>query len=129
MLITLFLAKVLGLYLVITGVAVLIRRRDILMAVGAFVEDKSSRLIVGLFTLLIGLFLVNLHNDWSTLPTMLISLFGWVAVAKGASYLFLKEPALDRLVKKFYSRSWFMIDGALAVVIGLYLAGFGFGWW
>lgn len=128
MLLTLLFAKVLGLYLLIAGIAVLTRRRDILMAVGVIVHDASARLIAGLFTLLIGLFFVNLHNDWSTLPSLLISLFGWAAVLKGIAYLFLREATLDSLVKKFYGRTWFLIDGTIAVVLGLYLAGFGFGW-
>lgn len=125
---TILLAKVLGLYMFIAGVAVLTRRRQILMAIGALVEDKSARLVVGLFTLLIGLFLANLHNDWSTLPASLVTLFAWLAVLKGALYLFLKESTLDGMVKYFYNRKWFVVDGAIAVLLGLYLAGFGYGW-
>jgi uncharacterized membrane protein HdeD (DUF308 family) len=128
MLLTILFAKVLGLYMLIAGIAVLLRRRDILLAVGAFVEDKSARLITGLLTLLIGLFVVNLHNDWSTLPASLVTLFGWIAIIKGVAYLMLKEATLDKLVKYFYNRKWFVVDGILAVLLGLYLAGFGFGW-
>jgi hypothetical protein len=128
MLLTILLSKVFGLYMLIAGVAVLTRRRQILLAIGALVEDKSARLVVGLMTLLIGLFVVNLHNVWETLPTALVSLFGWLAVLKGIGYLFLKESTLDGLVKYFYNRKWFVVDGAIAVLVGLYLAGFGFGW-
>lgn len=128
MMLTILFAKVLGLYMLIAGIAVVTRRRDLMMAVAAFVDDKSARLVIGLFTLLIGLFIVNLHNEWSTLPAGLVSLFGWIAVVKGSAYLFLREATLDRLVKKFYNRTWFMIDGVLAIVIGIYLAGFGYGW-
>ncbi len=128
MLLTILLSKVFGLYMIIAGLAVLTRRRQILLAVGALVEDKSARLVVGLMTLLIGLFIVNLHNVWDTLPTMLVSLFAWLAVVKGAAYLFLKESTLDAWTKHFLNRKWFMIDGVLTVLVGLYLAGFGFGW-
>ncbi|MCI0597671.1 hypothetical protein L0Y34_01175, partial [Candidatus Parcubacteria bacterium] len=65
---TILLAKVFGLYLLVAGVAILFRRRHVMLAVAAFVEDKSARLIAGLIALLAGLFLVNTHNDWSTLP-------------------------------------------------------------
>jgi len=128
MLLTILLAKVLGLYMLIAGVAVLLRKREFLMAIGAFIEDKSTRLVTALFTLLVGLFLVNLHNDWSTLPASLITLFGWIAIVKGGAYLLLKESTLEKLVKYFYNRKWFVVDGVLAVLLGLYLAGFGFGW-
>lgn len=128
MALTLLLAKVIGLYMLIAGLAVIFRRRPVMMAVMAFVEDKSARLIVGLFSLLIGLFLVNLHNEWNTLPAAIVSLFAWVATLKGISYLILNEATIDGLVKYFYNRKWFMIDGVLAVLIGLYLAGFGYGW-
>jgi uncharacterized membrane protein HdeD (DUF308 family) len=128
MLLTILLAKVLGLYMLIAGIAVLLRKREFLLAIGAFVEDKSTRLIAALFTLLVGLFLVNLHNDWSTLPSSLITLFGWIATIKGIAYLVLKETTLEKLVKYFYNRKWFLIDGIISVLLGLYLAGFGYGW-
>lgn len=78
--------------------------------------------------LFIGLVIVNLHNDWSTTPAALVSLIGWIGIAKGLVYFFLPEAKLVKLMKALTDRSWYVFDGLVAAALGLYLAGFGYGW-
>ncbi len=128
MILTILLAKIFGLYMLAIGVSILMNRRQMMLAVVALMKDRAVQLMGGVIALLLGLFLVNIHNDWSTLPAVLVSLVGWAALVKGLVYLFLPEAKLAKLVHALTERSWYMIDGVLAVIIGLYLAGFGFGW-
>lgn len=125
---TLFFSKVIGLYMLIAGLAIFVNRRHIMGAVIGLAHERAAQLIGGMFALVLGLVLVNLHNDWSTFPAALVSLVGWMGVLKGVAYLFLPEPKLAKLMKALTERSWYMVDGIIAVVAGLYLAGFGFGW-
>ncbi len=125
---TFLLAKVFGLYALITGVAIIMNRRHIMLAVAALVEERFAQLLTGIVSLLFGLFLINIHNDWSTFFTGLVSLFGWLAFLKGLFYLFAPEATLGRLIKKLNARKWYMIDGGIAVIAGLYLAGTAYGW-
>lgn len=128
MILTILLAKIFGLYMLAIGVSILMNRRQMMLAIVALMKDRAVQLMGGVMALLLGLFLVNIHNDWSTLPSVLVSLIGWAIFFKGLAYLFLPEPKLAKLVHALTERSWYMIDGVLAVIIGLYLAGFGFGW-
>lgn len=124
---TVFLAKIFGLYMLFGGVLVLLRPKFVFLAAGALIQDKSSRLVFGILGVLIGLFLVNLHNVWDTLPQILVSLIGWAALLKSLAYLFLKESTMDKVVKLFSERKWFVIDGIVALLIGAYLANYGYG--
>jgi hypothetical protein len=126
---TIYLSKVFGIGLIIMGAAIAIRRRYFVPVFGAFVEERLLRVIVASIELIAGLFLIAAHNVWSPLPAAFISLFGWVAVIEGTAYLLLPDEPLERLLKTVNVPAWYLIGGLLTIVIGLYLAGFGFGWW
>lgn len=125
---TVFLSKVFGLYMLLAGIAVMFNRRHIMAGVVALAKERFAQLIAGTIALFMGLILVNLHNDWSTLPASLVSLIGWLAVLKGLVYLFLPEAKITKLMHALTERSWYTVDGVVAIVVGLYLAGFGFAW-
>lgn len=125
---TILLAKVLGLYMLIAGLALYTNRRHMMLAIVALSKERGSQLVGGVVALIIGLFIVNIHNDWSTLPASLISLIGWAGVLKGIAYLFLPEAKLSKWMHMLSERKWYMIDSVVAFLLGLYLVGFGFGW-
>lgn len=125
---TVFLAKVVGPFLVIGGLAVFTNREQVMFAALAIVKERFAQLFAGLCSLLIALLLINSHNDWSSIPAALISVIGWLILAKGLLYLFLPQAKLTKLVNGLTERSWYLIDGTLAILVGLYLTAYGFGW-
>lgn len=126
---TVMLAQILGWYLLIVGVAVLMNPRHIMLAVVALVHERFAQLLVGFIALLVGLIVVTLHNDWSTLPATLVTLLaGWAAIVKGIFYLCAPEKKISKLVHMFTERKWYVIDGAIAILLGLYLLNFVYGW-
>jgi len=126
---TVYLAKVIGVGLIIMGAAIALRRRYFIPVFGAFVEERLTRTIMAMVELFAGLFLVIGHNVWSPLPAAIISLLGWMAVIEGTAYLLLPDEAIERLMKALNVPAWYVAGGLLSILIGLYLAGFGFGWW
>jgi hypothetical protein len=125
---TVLLSKVLGLTLVIVGAAIVLRRRYFLPVFAAFVEERLVRTVVSMVELVAGLFLV-VHNVWTPLPAAVLSLLGWMAVAEAAMYLLMPDAVVERIIGTFNTARWYMVGGLLAMGVGLYLAGFGFGWW
>lgn len=121
------LAQVFGIYLVIVGAAILIRRRYFLPVFGAFIEERLTRAVFSLIELLAGLFLVVLHNEWSSLPAGIISAFGWMAIVEGTAYLVLPDELVEKVFRIFNRTWWYVFGGLLSIVIGIYLAGHGFG--
>ncbi len=128
MTLTVFLAKVIGVYLLIGGVVILYRRRYYMPVVGGFVEDHLLRMTFAFLELLGGLFLLNAHQDWTSLAAGLISLFGWMMAVEGTLYLLLPDELLGRTIRMLNTRAWYVWGGILCLAAGLYLTAFGYGW-
>ena len=126
---TVYLSKVFGISLVIIGALIMLRRRYFVLVFAAFVREPLVRAITAFIELLAGTFLVVGHNVWSPLPAAIISLFGWIAVIEATAYLVLPDDTLERVVSAFNTATVYLLGGLLAIAVGLYLMGFGFGWW
>ncbi len=125
---TTLLAKVLGLYMLIGGIAVIVRKRFIMAAAAALIEEKGTRLVVSVVDIIVGLLIINVHDDWSTLTAGLITFIGWAALVKGLAGLFLKDSTLEKFMHWFRVKNLYVLDGVIGIVLGLYLANAGFGW-
>jgi hypothetical protein len=126
---TVFLAKVIGIVLAMTGAAILIRRRYYLPVFGAYVEQRLLRTTMSMIELLAGVALVVGHNLWSSLPAAIITMLGWMAVLEAVVYLFLPDGWVSKVITTFNTSACYVFAGTLAIVVGIYLAGFGFAWW
>jgi len=124
---TIVLAQALGLFLIIVGAAVMFRKRYFVPVIGEFVEERLSRMLMGMLELLAGLFLVVTHTDWSSLPAGIISTLGWLLVIEGTGYLLLSDRAVAWIIRTFNVKAWYVTGGALSILLGAYLAAFGFG--
>ena len=125
MALTLILAKVIGVYLVVIGVALWARRKYFSSVFAGFVDNRLLRMVVAIVELIAGLFLVVTHQDWTPLAAGIITFFGWAMTLEGAAYLFLPDRAIARLFRVFNTRAWYVIGGILAIVVGLYLISVG----
>ncbi|MDQ8730876.1 hypothetical protein [Bradyrhizobium sp. LHD-71] len=111
------------------GAAIMIRRRYFVPVFGAFVEERLTRVVMSTIELLAGLFLVVAHNVWSSPPAAIISLLGWLAVIEATAYLILPDDLVEKVIGTFNTPAWYLGGGLFAIMIGVYLAGSGFGWW
>ena len=128
MALTVFLAKVFGIYLLIIGATIMLRRDYFIAVFAAFRKERLTRAVVAFFELLGGLFLIVGHNHWSPLPAAIITLFGWVAVIESAAYLLLSDEAVEGILEVVNTPAWYVGGGLISIVIGIYLTGFGFRW-
>jgi hypothetical protein len=129
MALTVVLAKVIGIVLVMLGAVITIRRDYFLPIFAAYVEQRLLRTTMSMIELLFGVFLVVAHNVWSPLPAAIITLLGWMAVFEATIYLFLPDRWVAKFIATFNTAGWYVVGGLLAIVVGVYLAGFGFAWW
>lgn len=125
---TFLLAKVFGTYMIIGGIAILARKRFFASVVGALIEERAARIALSALDILFGLFIVNLHPFWGPLPVTLVTLIGWGALLKGILGFFLSDASLEKFGKTFRDKKLYMIEAVIIIIIGIYLAGFGFGW-
>ena len=129
---SLFLAKVFGLYLIVTGLIAPFRRKDIMALVEQLFENRPLIFILSFLGFVIGLLLVVSHNVWLAGWPVVVTILAWLVLLKALVYLFLPFETMERLIRRFRlirrlnSEAWYTIGGAISVLLGVFLAGKGF---
>ncbi|MES2134694.1 MAG: hypothetical protein V4449_00415 [Patescibacteria group bacterium] len=126
---TVLLSRVFGVYLLIMAVAIFTRRKALMVSVEAMFKEQFAQLVAAMISILGGLIFINIYQDWSSVPAGIISTIAWLILIKGLLYAFLPEVRLAEFTKLFTERGWYTMDGLLALSIGIYLTGFGYGLW
>jgi uncharacterized membrane protein len=121
---TVFLARLIGLFtLLLVGVLVI---RGSTMVERA-VSDGPVILVYAIISLAIGLAMILGHNVWSggVMPVV-VTIVGWLILAKGLLLLFATSEALTRLFEHMQNGEHYALYLTLPLVIGLYLTWAGF---
>ena len=126
--ITLFIAQLFGISLFIVSVAMFFRHKEMMKLVDEFLGSRSTLFFAGLVSLMIGLFIILVHNVWvGPLAVIVVTILGWLLFLRGIVWLFVPSGVLRKLVKGILKKeqSYFIIV-FIVFVIGLYLAYVGF---
>lgn len=126
---SIFLAKLFGLYFLIAGGIIMMRQRSFMPIFTEILGSRPLLLILGIAELLAGLAIVIAHPIFTATWQGLITLVGaWMAV-EGVIYLAMPYTKVGRLMRQFNTPTWYTSGGLMAIVLGGYLAGKGFGLW
>lgn len=116
-----FLAKVIGIYLVIVTLAMLINMQQFDAVVSSLINNTALMFVTGFVTLILGILLIVSHNIWQWHWRVIITIFAWCIFLKGASIVlhpqfideltvyFLKSPNVGHIAAG--------IDGALGLLL------------
>ncbi|MCB1119461.1 MAG: hypothetical protein KDK65_05830 [Chlamydiia bacterium] len=123
---SLFLAKVIGLYLIIVLTAILINRRFLDRCIDELVESPCCLISTGALAVILGLLIVISHNVWTTNWPVVITIIGWLALIKGVLRLYWPQQSMDwiRNFRKKPERYTRLVVAFL--IIGLWLTYIGF---
>ncbi len=120
-----FLAEAWGLYLTIVGVGLLLNAKAYKKLLEAFSKEPALLYLAALMSLLVGILHVLTHNAWSLDWVGLVTLFGWLALAKG--FVFVLFPAhASKVLKMKANENFLTLGGVVAIVVGVYLLQVGF---
>jgi hypothetical protein len=124
---TLFLAKLIGLYCVLFGSAMFTQKQAMLGIVAALMRDGPVLLIIEAIAVTAGLAIVIGHNVWSggALP-VIVTLLGWIMLIRGVVLLSLSPAAKIRFFEMFRVADLFYLYTGITLVFGLYLTIAGF---
>jgi hypothetical protein len=124
---TMFLAKLLGLYCIILALAMLTRKENAITTVEELIRNPPLLLLVEVIGLAGGLAMIIGHNIWSggALP-IIVTIIGWLMAIRGAVLLALSQDATIKLFEalRYRERFYWYMGGTL--VLGLYLTFAGF---
>jgi len=118
--ISIFLAKLMGFYLLIVGVAYFLKRPFLREVLQDFYNSPGLVLITSIINLILGLLIVLSHNIWEFNWKTIITIIGYLTLLKGICHLFFPEWA-KKMAKKIIEKDIFVYSGVISVVLGIYL--------
>lgn len=118
--ISIFLAKLMGFYLLIVGVALFFKRSFLREVLQDFYSSPGLILITSIINLILGLLIVLSHNIWEFNWTTIITIIGYLTLFKGICHLFFPEWA-KKMLAKFIEKEIFVYSGVISLVLGIYL--------
>ena len=122
-----FLAQLFGIYFVVVGAIVLVRRKSMMPTVNDLAHNRPLLFTIALIELVAGIALVLVYPTLSWTLEGLIALIGWMLLVEAIFYLALPSKYVQRFVRSFHTPGWYVGGGLLSVVMGLYLISVGFG--
>lgn len=124
---TIFLGRLMGLFLVLISAAMLFDRQMTLETADTFLHNRPLLLFAGTITLLGGLAIVLTHSVWSggALP-IVITILGWIILARGLLLLFLPPATMASLWQTLHVAEFFYGYLTITLGLGVYLTYAGF---
>jgi hypothetical protein len=122
---TIFLARSLGLFMILLVGCLLMRGGGIIIQ--ASVTNAPVLLSYAIISLAMGVAMVVSHNVWTAgaLP-LVVTLVGWLVLAKGIVLLLLSPASLSAMMDQTHYAEHYWRYLAPTLVLGLYLAWSGF---
>jgi hypothetical protein len=123
---SIFLAKTIGLYLVIVSAAFILKANELKPVALDMVRNSSLVMFSGILALIFGILIVVSHNIWVMDWRVIITLLGWLALLKGVMRLFFPEFAMSKMKKCVENNASYTMMMLVTLFIGLVLLYFGF---
>ncbi len=121
---SLFFAKLLGLYMLIIAADLLLRRHELEGAVKDFASSKGLLVLSGSLSLLLGLAIVIAHPIYELNWRGLVTLLGYLLILRGAIRTAFPSRLQKRLVSVFKHGYWAIF--VVILVLGIFLTYAGF---
>ena len=123
---SLFLAKLFGLYMILVAVIWILRGRVVTDAIEAFFANPGLMFFGGLIAMVAGLAIAIGHPVWELNFRGAITVMGYLSIAKGISRMAFPDSPRAALRRLLEGRAkWVMV--VLTLVIGSWLTWRGFG--
>ncbi len=122
---SIFLAKVLGLYILIMGIVMLVKEKKVKVVIKEVCNDPAMLFLTGAISLIAGLLLVVTHNIWVTDWRVLVTLVGWLALIRGLVRMLFPHLAVRAMNGVLKKKSTYRMLAILALVLGVVLTYYG----
>ncbi|MET0181277.1 MAG: hypothetical protein ABW199_00165 [Caulobacterales bacterium] len=114
-------ARIVGPYMLISGLALFLRRDEAATLFGAFLSDDGLTFATGAFTVMAGLTLLTFHRHWSSVTAAIITIVGVMATLKGASLMAAPELGADMTIALLREPILLTLGALLDVALGAWL--------
>lgn len=119
--ITLFLATVIGWYLVIVSLFLIFQHEHVKSVTSEIMANRGLFFVLAIITLILGLLLVASHNLWVMGWPVVITLFSWLVLISGILRLYCPDTAFKMGRSFTNDPNRMKIAGVVFLLIGLFL--------
>ena len=123
---SIFLARLLGPLLLLTGAGIVLNPKSFRTIAGEVVRSVTLVYLFGFMDLAAGLAIVLTHNVWVASWRVLITLIGWLLLIRGAVRIVAPEIVMGYAAKVIHNKQVIPSAGAVVGVLGLVLCYFGY---
>jgi hypothetical protein len=123
---SIFLARLLGPLLLLTGAGIVLNPKSFRTIAGEVVRSVTLVYLFGFMDLAAGLAIVLTHNVWAASWRVLITLIGWLLLIRGAVRIVAPEIVMGYAAKVIRNKQVIPSAGAIVGVLGLVLCYFGY---
>lgn len=124
---SLFLAQVIGVFLMLVSASMIVRKRNINLLFEAY-EKATAVYVTGILETMLGVIMVLNHNIWTKDFRVVITLIGWMLLLRGVGRTFFPTETTKTLAKFRRMESYFVPLLIGIFILGAYLAYKGFGY-
>ncbi len=111
-------SKILGVYLVVSGLFLILKAKTVPALLKDFFDHPAVTYLTGVILIFLTTMFLIQYNVWEYSWKGVVTAFAWIVLLKGLVYVFAPK-ILSESVKRF--RGWFGAWGVLAIIIGIYL--------
>lgn len=116
---TVFLARLFGVYCLVIAAAMLIRRRETITTINAMIEDPRAIMLAGAVALAVGVATILGHNVWTGGPlTVAVTVVGWAAALKGVWLLATPSAILGKMYAAMNLERFFTAYMGVTLALG-----------
>jgi hypothetical protein len=124
---TIYLSRLLGLFLLVLTAAEITQRSTLAATAMAFANSPPLLLISGMLTLVAGLAIVLAHNVWrGGAMAVVVTVLGWLLLLKGAALVVSPPGSWGGIADASRFADLYAWYGVLPLVLGAYLTFAGF---
>lgn len=121
-----FIAKLIGPVCIAGGIGMLFNTAVFKAMFEHGLHDHLLIYLAGFIALTLGLAIVVLHNKWDCDWTVIITVFGWLAVIGGLLRMIAPQLVEDYGLRLIAHHTFFVMEGWVDVLLGVLLCYFGY---
>ncbi len=120
--ITILIAKILGVYLIVSGMFLILRAKTLPVLLKDFFQHEATVFLSGAILLFLGgvlAFRGSLVPQYVTTQASWVTVLGWLIMLKGAAYMLIPQKMMHWTMKKMQGPMKLL--GLIAVAVGVML--------
>ncbi len=120
---TIYFAQLAGLYFIILGLILVVRKRAIIELIPKLAENPPFVFLAGMIRVIIGLAVLIGNGPWGTQRlSVVVALLGWIPLARGIAILLVTPEQARKLVDLWRRDATYYAAAIIVLLFGLYLA-------